>query len=279
VNIETPSSAPILKWVGGKSRLLTPILESFPKQYGDYFEPFLGGGAVFFRLARQGAHISDINEYQAIASDPAGVKAAIETLQKSFDAVGAGDRKAWHAHLRDAFNSKTLASAEQAAALIGLNKTSFNGLYRENSKGDFNVPFNKARGRVKFIDEEKFDLAASLLSSAVITNEDFAPSARRAKPGDLVYFDPPYVPISVTSSFTGYNKGGFGESEQLVLRDLAIELASRGVKVVLSNSYTDWILDHYSSMHFTISKVDIVRGIAASPESRGIISEALIVSK
>ncbi len=284
VDNQSASISPILKWVGGKSRLLVPLIDSFPKQFGDYFEPFLGGGAVFFRLRKSGAFISDINEnliqmYKAIAETPFEVKSAVRDLQKSFDSVEVEKRAMWHANLRDDFNSKNLDSARQAAALIGLNKTSFNGLYRENSSGNFNVPFNKAKGRVSFIDEANFDLAASLLESAVITNEGFVSSASRAKPGDLIYFDPPYVPLSVTSSFTSYNKAGFGEAEQISLRNLAVELASRGVKVVLSNSYSDWVLDHYPSSLFLVSKVQILRGVAASSSSRGVISEALIVSK
>lgn len=284
VDNQSDSISPILKWVGGKSRLLVQLIDSFPRQFGDYFEPFLGGGAVFFRLRKSGAYISDINEnliqmYRAIAESPFEVKSAVRELQKSFDSVDVEKRATWHSNLRDAFNSKNLDSARQAAALIGLNKTSFNGLYRENSKGNFNVPFNQAKGRVTFIDEANFDLAASLLESAVITNEGFVSSASRAKPGDLVYFDPPYVPLSVTSSFTSYNKAGFSEAEQMSLRDLAVELANRGVKVVLSNSYSEWVLDHYPSSLFSVSKVQILRGVAASTRSRGVINEALIVSK
>lgn len=284
MNQNSNYATPLLKWVGGKARLLQPVVESFPIEFGRYIEPFLGGGAVFFALGKPGSLVSDLNRnlidfYNAVAEYPMEVIDALRGVEAQFNSLPIDARKQWHASLRHVFNESSQDQITKAATFLALNKTSFNGLYRENSSGRFNVPFNAMKGPLKLFEEVNFLKAAKLLKETERLNESFESTVKRANSGDLVYFDPPYVPLSPTSAFTAYNKAGFGEREQRKLIEVSLELAHRGVNVVLSNSFSTWVLENYPSDKFIIHSVEVMRGVSAKSSSRGVIREALIVSR
>lgn len=278
---DAPKPAPLLKWVGGKTQLLGPLLNEFPGVFGKYYEPFIGGGAVFFNLDRPNSVISDVNArlvnfYRQVAQVPDAVYEEVNKLREAFLQTERPNEKTFY-ELRGKLNSLTPDSPEAAAHFLVINKTAFNGMYRENKSGGFNVPFNKFRALPAFLDLENLKLASTLLSQTEILVSDYRVATNSAVAGDLVYFDPPYVPLSITSNFTGYSAGAFGEAQQLELLQTAKELKSRGVFVVLSNSYTDWVTEHYASAGFRVLSVDARRNIAASPGSRASVREAIIV--
>ncbi|MEG3933383.1 MULTISPECIES: DNA adenine methylase [unclassified Microcoleus] len=278
---------PFLKWAGGKTRLIGQYQPYFPEKFTTYYEPFLGGGAVFFYLAQQHpglqAVLTDINPelinaYRCVRDK---VEELIELL---FDhqSEHSKDNKDYYYSVR---SRSYTTDTEKAARLIYLNKTCYNGLYRENSKGEFNVPI----GRYKNPNICQADLlrsVSSLLAPAQIEVRkfdeilDFATSRE-----DFVYFDPPYYPISATSNFTTYSRDNFKESEQLKLRDIFAQLAERGVKVMLSNSNCDFIEKIYRDTQAFPNKslpklieISASRGINSNSLKRGKIKELLIRS-
>jgi DNA adenine methylase len=170
-----------------------------------------------------------------------------------------------------------LSAIEQSAIFLALNKTCFNGIYRENIAGQFNVPFNNSTKEIAFADWDNFVRASECLKDAEIFSNGYKEVESRAEPGDLVYFDPPYVPLSPTSSFTGYHATGFGEHQQKELLELCVRLKMRGVHVISSNSYSPWVVENYSKAGFEIRPVKVMRGIAAKASSRQEVAEALIV--
>ncbi|MDB9528465.1 DNA adenine methylase [Oscillatoria sp. CS-180] len=268
------SPRPFLKWAGGKGRLIEQYRPYFPKQFRYYYEPFLGGGAIFFHLQNQcyRAVLADLNTelvnvYQCVRDD---VEAVIELLQ---------DHQAHHCHdYYYTIRAQThLASPlSRAARLIYLNKTCFNGLYRENSKGYFNVPMGRYKNP-KVCDVLTLQQAAIALQRANITCEEFTAILTRAKNGnDFVYFDPPYHPISPTSSFTSYSRYGFGARDQERLQQTFAELAERGVKVMVSNSDCPFIRQLYDG--FYIHNIQATRAINSNAKRRGKISELVITS-
>ncbi|MEG4030003.1 MULTISPECIES: DNA adenine methylase [unclassified Microcoleus] len=278
---------PFLKWAGGKTRLIGQYQPYFPEKFTTYYEPFLGGGAVFFYLAQQHpglqAVLTDINPelinaYRCVRDK---VEELILLLQEH-QLEHTKDNKNYYYSVRSR-SYKT--DTEKAARLIYLNKTCYNGLYRENSKGEFNVPI----GRYKNPNICQADLlrsVSSLLARAQIEVRkfdkilDFATSRE-----DFVYFDPPYYPISATSNFTAYNRDNFKESEQLKLRDIFAEIAERGVKVMLSNSNCGFIDKIYSDSEVfnrhplpKLIEISASRGINSNSDKRGKIKELLILS-
>ncbi len=260
---------PFLKWAGGKGQLLDRISPHIPEQFGRYYEPFVGSGALFFHLSPHRASLSDSNE--RLVRTYIGLRdhydQVIELLQS-------------YPHDKDFFlklrkwNIDERSDAEVAAWLIYLNKTAFNGLYRVNRRNEFNVPFgafvNPGICRVKTL-----RACAQRLRGVRLTVLDFEQATRRARRGDLVYFDPPYVPLSATSDFTGYTAGGFGPDEQRRLRDVALKLKSRGVHVVLSNSGAPFVRELYAE-GFTIEELLARRAINCQAKGRGKIVELLI---
>lgn len=266
---------PFLKWAGGKGQLLGELLPRVRAGLGDgaYHEPFIGGGALFFELARLGelpdrVTISDANPnlvdtYVAVRDE---VDAVVELLR---------EHKARHdeAHYYAVRAGQPQASAERAARVIYLNKTCFNGLYRENARGQFNVPMGRYE-RPEVLDEANLRAASEALRRASISTADFGSVAARARPGDFVYFDPPYDPVSLTSSFTRYAKGGFGPAEQTRLRDLVRELSGAGVRFLLSNSMTPLVRELYTE--FRVETVLASRSVNSKGDRRGKIEEALV---
>jgi DNA adenine methylase len=264
---------PFLKWAGGKRQLLDDLKANLPKSFNQYFEPFVGAGALLFELQPRKARISDLNEelincYQVIKDDPEGLLTEIskhEHTEAHFYELRNLDRQP---------DFKELPPPVRAARTIYLNKTCFNGLYRVNRKGHFNVPFGRYSNPT-ILDES---LLASLHSffntrEIGIYNEDFQAACSFARAGDFIYFDPPYDPVSLSSSFTGYNFK-FGRDEQERLKDTFVELDERGCKVLLSNSVTDFVKELYSEYH--IREVQASRAINSVASKRGKVSEVLI---
>jgi DNA adenine methylase len=258
---------PFLKWVGGKRQLLADIRKHLPREFGMYHEPFVGGGAVFFALTPAKAFLSDSNErlvrcYNGIKN---GVDEVIDRLS--------GYRKSRRLFLRMRKQDIDKGSdAEVAAWFIFLNRTGFNGLYRVNSQNQFNVPYGDNRSRV-ICNAENLRACQRALANADIRHEDFAKVLDRAKPGDLVYFDPPYVPLSATSYFTSYTANGFSGEDQRRLRDAALKLKQRGVHVLISNSSA--AADLYKE-DFSLRRVLASRQVNSKADRRGKIAELLI---
>lgn len=239
-----------------------------------YYEPFLGGGALFFALARTGqlkaeSHLSDVNHNLIDAY--LGVRDDVEAVIKLLKQHQKNHSEAYFYEMR-ARTPRTLS--QKAARIIYLNKTCYNGLYRENSKGRFNAPFGRYKNP-SVCDEVNLQAVAKTLKNAQIVAGDFT-AVRSAKRGDLVYFDPPYNPVSKTADFTAYSRDGFGPDEQRELAKVFSELADRGVKVILSNSLTDFTRELYQC--FYCYEVFANRRINSNADKRGKISEVLITN-
>lgn len=272
---------PVVKWVGGKRQLIDEIKVRVPKKYNTYFEPFFGGGAVLFALQPKKAVINDLNgdlikTYIVIKDSP-------EDLIKNLSIHENTSEYFYKIRNEDlnpvVFNQKS--DLEIASRLIYLNKTCFNGLFRVNSSGHFNTPFGNYKNP-NIVNEPVIKAVSNYFNEneIEILNGDFYDACASAKKGDFVYLDPPYDPISDTSSFTGYNAGGFDKDEQIRLRNLCVELDKKGVKFLLSNSATLFIKELYDSEYFenkiTIDIVKAKRNINSDGNKRGEIDEVLI---
>jgi len=260
---------PFLKWAGGKRSLIEQFAPHLPQSFGRYHEPFAGSGALFFHLRPKRASLSDNNErlirtFRGLRDDVGGVIELLESYPHDRD---------FFLELRGA-DIDAQSDVAVAAWFIYLNKTGYNGLYRVNSRNRFNVPFGSYK-RPKICDEPTLRACAKQLRGARIEHTDFETAARRARKGDLVYFDPPYVPLSGTSNFTSYTRAGFGPDEQRRLRDLAVHLKERGVTVILSNSSADLVRDLYAGA-FELIDIRARRAINSRADGRGEITELLI---
>jgi DNA adenine methylase len=263
------AARPFIKWAGGKRSLLEQIEPHVPRVYGRYLEPFVGSAALFFRLGPRRALLSDSNErlirtYRGLRDDPERVIALLSDYPH--------ERRFFERQRKRDIDGED--DAEVAAWFIYLNKTGFNGLYRVNSKNRFNVPFGDYQ-RPNICDADNLRRCAARLKDVKLEVLDFAKAARRAKKGDLIYFDPPYVPLSVTSSFTSYTKDRFGLEDQKRLRDLARALVKRGVHVLLSNSSAPAVHELYKD-GFERVTVRARRSINSRSDRRGSIAELLI---
>lgn len=266
--------APFLKWVGGKRQLMPAIKELIPKNYTNYYEPFIGGGAVLFDLQPKNAVINDFNEelinvYQTIKDKPEELISDLKTHKNESDYfynLRALDRD-------DSFDN--ISSIKKASRVIYLNKTCYNGLYRVNSSGEFNSPFGRYKNP-NIVNETTIRAVSKYLNTNNITilSRDFEEALIGIKKGSFVYFDPPYHPISASSNFTGYVQGGFDMYEQVRLRDLCNKLNEKGVNFLLSNSATQFIEDLYED--YKISFVKANRSINSNAKKRGEIDEVLI---
>ncbi|MDZ8241855.1 MAG: DNA adenine methylase [Nostoc sp. ChiQUE01a] len=267
------SPRPFLKWAGGKSKLIQQYIPYFPKNYQNYYEPFLGGGAVFFYLQPTKAILTDINAelintYCCVRDNVDELIALLKDHKKR--------------HNRDYYysvrNNCGGTNLEKAARLIYLNKTCFNGLYRVNSQGNFNVPLGRYNNP-NICPENLLRLASKALSQVKIQQADFTQVLNRAiNSDDFVFFDPPYHPISNTSYFTAYSQNCFSKKDQELLRDTCAELASRGVKVMVCNSDSEFIKKIYTDIKFETHTIKAARSINSNIKNRGIIDELLITS-
>ena len=264
---------PVLKWAGGKTQLLPQILERLPARIETFFEPFVGGAAVFFALAAEGrfqrAVLADRNPdlvavYRALQADAEAVIDELSQMRHS---------EAEYYRIRG-LSPRRLA--QRAARVIYLNKTGYNGLYRVNRSGQFNVPFGRYK-KPNICDAENLRAAARVLEGVEIVEADFEEVCVRARPGDAVYLDPPYVPLSKTANFTAYARHPFGPSEHQRLARAFTELERRRVAAVLSNSDTPETRALYRG--FRAKKVQVSRAINSRPTARGPIDELLVVAE
>jgi DNA adenine methylase len=271
---------PFVKWAGGKSQLLNQLCAFFPKDFGTYYEPFLGGAAVFFNLVNDyqfDAVLSDINDeliaaYRAIKDDCEKVIILLQEHKKNYIAF------------KEEYYYKVVASeptddVDKAARIIFLNRTCFNGLYRVNLKGRFNVPLGQYKNP-RICDPDNLRAVSTALrwSKTKLLPLDFRETVKDAKEGDFIYFDPPYNPVSSTASFTGYTKYRFSLKEQKELAKLFNELAQRGCYVLLSNSNTPEIRLLYSDEGIYVKVVPALRAINCKANLRFAGHTELIIS-
>jgi len=267
------SPEPFVKWAGGKNQLIYQYSAFFPPRYNRYIEPFVGGGAVFFYLRPQKAILSDLNRdlincYEIIKK---GVNNLISILGK----YQFRHSKNFYCEVRNDYNAQILNKIERAAAFIYLNKTGFNGLYRVNSKGEFNVPFGGYKNPSIF-DKNNLFAVSKLLKNVELCTMSFERVLDHAKAGDFIYLDPPYYPLNKTSKFTSYTKDAFLEEEQEKLAEVFRQLDKRGCKVMLSNSDTKFIKKLYKG--FRRETVKANRFINCKGEKRGAINELVILN-
>ena len=273
---EKTGASPFVKWAGGKRSIMNSLLLRLPKSFADYYEPFVGGGALFFELAKQGklenknVFLSDTNldlalAYKTIKTDPTSL---IEILKKHQEK----HNNDYFYELRKCHNLQH--PIEVAARFLYLNKTCFNGLWRVNSKGEFNVPVGKYKNP-HIVQEENINACHEILQGVDIKCLAF--NKIQPKINDFVYFDPPYHPTD-NSSFTKYSQLDFTEQDQVRLRDFALELHKQGVHVMLSNSETIFIKDLYNQKGFTIDIVQAPRFVNCKPNGRNAVGETLITN-
>jgi len=271
---------PFVKWVGGKRQLLKQFRDlnlypppEFNIKTGRYFEPFVGGGAVFFDLLPKKAFLSDLNNELVITYNV--IKNNVEKLIKSLKKHKTS--KEYYLKIR-AQNPQKLSDIEIASRFIYLNRTCFNGMYRVNSRGEFNIPFGNYKNPL-VCDENNLRKVAKALKNVEIKTQDYKKILKKAKKGDFVYFDPPYHPLNKTSSFTSYTKEVFLKKEQIELKDTFVELHKRGCFVMLSNSDTSFINKIYSGKKgIHIAKVQAGRMINSQSHKRGKINELLVIN-
>lgn len=276
-SISNVQAKPIVKWAGGKTRLLKQLLPLVPADFKTYYEPFLGGGALFFALTLDKAVIGDWEKelmlmYQAVRREPDAVMEELDRLQSLVEQP-LGHALEDYKKIRSAWPEK-LPSTERAARLIYLNKTCYNGLYRVNKAGQFNVPMGKFAKPPKLYDPDTLLAVSRKLRLAEIRCGDFAETLESAGPGDFAYLDPPYVPLSPTASFTAYTSEGFGEQEHRRLAETVRELTDRGCRVLQTNSDTPLVRELYAG--YEIDTVYASRNINSKTSGRGKITELAI---
>lgn len=268
-----------VKWAGGKTQLIGQYEKHFPKIVNTYYEPFVGSGAVFFYIMKKikpkKAVISDINEelintYIVVRDN---VEELIESLKRHATKHSKNSEEYYYKIRKQ--NPRKLSEVERASRFIYLNKTCFNGLYRVNSKGEFNVPMGSYKNP-KIVDEDNLRNASKLLQNVEIRLMPFEMVAELANKKDFVYFDPPYYPLSKTSSFTGYNKNNFLEKEQKKLAQVFEALNNKGTFLMLSNSKTELIRKLYAQESFKKYDIRARRAINCIGSKRGEVEELLI---
>ena len=267
--------APVLKWVGGKRQLIDTFVPLLPEKITTYCEPFVGGGALFFDLQPKTAYINDINDelirvYEIIKNDVENLIVALQEFKNEADYFYAV--RDWD---RDREKYSSLSDVEKAARILFLNKTCYNGLFRVNSSGEFNSPFGNYRNP-NIVNAPTLRAVNSYLNTAKLhlTSLDYREVLIGLPKNTFVYLDPPYDPVSDTSSFTGYARGGFSRDDQVRLRECCDDLNSRGLKFMLSNSATDFIKEQYSDYKITI--VQAKRTINSNGAKRGEVDEVVV---
>ncbi|HSG74412.1 MAG TPA: DNA adenine methylase [Nitrosopumilaceae archaeon] len=273
------SPKPFVKWAGGKRQLLPQIEQHLPEKFSSYFEPFLGGGALLFNLLSENknlkGHVSDLNSdlvlsYVTIRDNLNGL---LKSLQKHSDKYFFNSESYYYS-VRE---SNPKSQIEKVSRLLFLNRTCFNGLYRVNSKGKFNVPLGRY-SHPNIVQEENLRSVNQFLNQNKITIkcQDFSSTVEKAKKGDFVYFDPPYQPVSKTANFTSYTNGNFGLNDLKRLAKVSNELAKKGVNVLLSNSSSKQVRDMFSSKNWNITKIEANRAINSASDKRTGHFELLI---
>lgn len=268
--------APFVKWVGGKRQIMPSIVKLMPTNIHDYkyFEPFIGGGAVLFHLQPKNGIINDSNEelinvYEVIKNNLNDLIVDLKTHKNTADyfyEIRALDRD-------EGF--KGLSKIKRASRVLYLNKTCYNGLYRVNNAGEFNAPFGRYKNP-NIVNEPTLKAVSNYLNSneIEILSGDYSEVLKFADKNSFIYLDPPYHPISESSNFTGYIQGGFNIYDQIELRDACDELNKKGIKFLLSNSASPFVLDQYKDYNINIVKAK--RAINSNGSKRGNIDEVLI---
>ena len=277
---ETKALRPFVKWAGGKTQLLDRLHAYMPETYNNYFEPFIGGGSFFLNIAPKKATINDFNAELVCAYKCFQNDELFESLKNELKKHEVNHSEEYYYQIRSMDKEEgflTLPIYVRAARMIYLNKSCFNGLYRVNSKGFFNVPSGRKKKVVTF-DEENFDSLREYFRNNDITilNGDFEDAVKNAKAGDFVYFDPPYDVIENKNSFTSYAKNDFGKDEQIRLAKLYKKLSDKGVMVMLSNHNTAFINELYKV--FNIHVVNAKRTINSKADGRGDVEEVIITN-
>lgn len=268
--------APFVKWAGGKRQLLPQIKERMPEQFNNYYEPFVGGGAVTFELLPEKAVVNDINKslvnaYRQICDAPDAFLEAINKLDNDMWEDG----KAYYYSLRELYNDKMMKAeydVELAALFVFINKHCFNGLYRVNGKGLFNVPYNNSRKAS--VDEKSIREISEYLKKVTILEGDFEVACESAKEGDFVFIDSPYAPLNPTS-FESYTKEGFDIESHKRLAELFDELTARGCYCMLTNHNTELINELYGNKGYRIDVVSVKRMINSDASNR--VGEEVII--
>ena len=271
--------SPVVKWVGGKRQLLSDMVPLLPKKISTYVEPFIGGGALLFHLQPSKAIINDYNSelmnvYTVIKEHPNELILSLENhrdnnSEEYFYEIRSLDREK---------NFSQLSDVDKASRILYLNKTGYNGLFRVNKAGQLNVPYGRYKNPA-IVNETTIKAVSNYFNSSNIKllNGDYKNALKGLRNGAFVYFDPPYMPISSSSSFTGYTESGFNYDKQVELRDECLKLHSKGIKFLQSNSYSKEILKLYSDTNiFKIEVVKAKRSINSKADKRGEISEVLI---
>ncbi len=281
---------PFIKWAGGKRQLLPEIIRRLPVKElmsgkMSYAEPFIGGGAVFFRLLNEGfcfhrIYLNDLNArlmtaYRIVRDEPMKLISRLRTLESEYQRHSSDKKKECYLFQRKKFNSGGLSDVEQAALLIFLNRTCFNGLYRENSKGHFNVPFGKSENP-QICADDVLTADALALKDATLMCGDFSLVLNELGGQTLFYLDPPYKPISETSSFNTYTSVPFDDAEQIRLRDFCRTLDRQGHKFILSNSDPGNRFFDELYEGFRVARVKAKRSVNANASKRGVLDELLI---
>jgi len=280
--LETNHTAqPLVKWAGGKRQLFTKIVGAFPEFSGTYIEPFFGGGAIFFGLSPRKAVINDVNKglvnlYRTVQDKSPELLEACKAVEETYNVLSMEEKSAFYYKVRVRYNENAKEDVSAAVDFIFLNKAGFNGIYRENSSGAFNVPFGK-REKLSLLNEGNLAAVKRSLHATEIHDLGFIKLFEKIKPekGDLVYFDPPYVPLSPTASFTSYHESGFGRDEQMQLAKLFRDLAGDGVHVAMSNSSE---VDQSLYAGFQIRPLSASRSISATASGRKPVVEMLVTS-
>ena len=270
---------PFVKWAGGKRQLIPILNENLPKTFGTYFEPFLGGGALLFHMLiernGQKCSISDLNSdlvlsYTTIRDRAESLINSLKNHEKNYQK----DSKSYYYSIRE---SNPRSQIEKTSRLIFLNRTCFNGLYRVNSKGKFNVPLGKYTNP-NIVNEDNLRSVSNILQSSRVDIKcrDFEAILSDAKKDDLVYFDPPYQPVSDTANFTGYTNKDFTYDDLARLAELCMKLNSKGCRVLLSNSNSKEVTDMFSTKPWKINKIKVNRSINSNSKKRTGHFELLI---
>jgi DNA adenine methylase len=296
--MDNKSAKPFLKWAGGKTQLITEIERSLPyeitKKKFTYIEPFVGSGAVLFWMLKnfpklEKAVINDINSdlintYKVISSKPNELISILQVLQNEYQSLedNTEKKKEYYYQKRKLYNTRLEENSMQSALFIFLNRTCFNGLYRVNSKNEYNVPMGRYKNPT-ICDEMNILAVSEALKKVEFLCGDYEETLKKATKNTFFYFDPPYKPLSNTSSFNSYAKDVFNDEEQIRLRNFCSKLESLGHKWMLSNSdvkgkdeNNNFFDDIYSE--FSISRVKARRSINANPEKRGLLNELLITN-
>ncbi len=289
--IDKSSVKPFVKWVGGKTQLITTIEKNLPRKLYEpskftYVEPFVGGGAILFWFLKKfnnigRAIINDINPdlimaYRTIQTRPNDLIKELSHIQNEYHSIETEERRReYFISKREHFNTKNLDSIENTALFIFLNRTCFNGLYRVNSKGLFNVPFGK-HIKPKICDEKTILADSEVLQKVEILMGDFAQTLQYASDNSFFYIDPPYKPLSITSSFNTYAKESFDDNEQMRLKTFCDEISKRGSHFIVSNSDAEAEFFDQLYSDYEIQRVSATRSVNSNPEKRGKLLEVLV---